>query len=71
MRNLINQALQAARKYNVWEWGMLKICLFSLGVIVCAVFYPFFSKYLFVVCIVFGAIWVWLVYRTFIKYWGK
>ena len=68
MKKLIEKLLNAARKYNVWDYGWLKICLFSLGIIFGAYFNAFFLKYITLIWIIFIVSYVWLLYKTFAKY---
>ena len=68
MKKLIEKLLNAAKKYNVWDYGWLKICLFSLGIIFGVYFKEFFASYLPIICIIFIASYIWLMYKTFAKY---
>ncbi len=69
MNNFVNKAMNAAKKYTVWDFGLFKLCLFSLGIIFGVYFYTFFSTYMPIVWAIFIASWAWLVYKTFFKYW--
>lgn len=68
MKNLIEKLLNAARKYNVWDYGWLKICLFSLGIIFGVYFNAFFSNYMPIIWAIFIVSYVWIFYKTFAKY---
>ena len=69
MKNLVDKAMNAAKKYTVLDFGLFKLCLFSLGIIIGAYFYAFFSLYVPIVWGIFIASWIWLIYKTFFKYW--
>ena len=69
MKNFVNKAINAARKYTVLDFGLFKLCLFSFGIIAGVYFYTFFSMYMPIVWAIFVASWAWLVYKTFFKYW--
>jgi small multidrug resistance family-3 protein len=71
MIKFINKALDAARKYNMWDYGVLKICLFSLGVVIGAAFPTFFQSIIVIVAVVFTVSYLYLIYKTFGKYWDK
>jgi len=65
MREFINKVLNSARNYSVWDFGLLKICMMSIGILLGAYFSNFFlSKILFVwiVCIVTL---IYIMYKTF------
>lgn len=70
MRNFINKALESARKYTVWDYGTLKVCLFTLGLLVGQAFPPFSMLTIYILIILFILSYAWLVYKTFFKYWG-
>lgn len=69
MKGFIEKALNAAKKFNVWDFGLFKICLFSLGIIFGVYFNNFFLAYIQTIWVLFIATWVWLLYKTFFKYW--
>jgi len=69
MRNFINKALEAARKYTVWDWGILKVCLFSLGLIVGQALSSLPFEVILGLVVLFVLSYIWLVYLTFFKYW--
>jgi len=71
VRNFINKALGAARKYSVWDYGVLKICLFSLGILIAAAFPAFVLGNMIVIGVIFVVTYIWLLYKTFFKYWDK
>lgn len=69
MKRLIDRMLQAARQYNLWDYGCLKIALFTLGIIFGAYFSKFFLSFISVIWILFIITYVWIIYKTLIKYW--
>ncbi len=68
MKNLINKTLNASRKYNILDYGLLKICLISLGILLGASFSQFFLKNLSIIWAIFIISYIWILYKTFIKY---
>jgi hypothetical protein len=68
MKKLIDKLLNAARKYNLWDFGFFKITLISLGILLGSYFSQFFLKYISVVCVIFIVTLIWVLYKTFIKY---
>lgn len=68
MKNLIDRLMDAARKYNVWDFGLFKITLCSLGILLGAYFATFFLKYIALIWGIFIASYAWIAYKTFIKY---
>jgi len=71
MKRFIDRALNAAKLYNVWDYGWLKVTLISFGIIVGAYFAPFFVQFIVIVWAVFVLSYLWIMYKTFFKYWGK
>ncbi len=68
MKGFINKALNAAKKYNPVDFSILKICLFSIGVLCGVYFSQFFSRYISIVWGIFIISYIWIMYKTFIKY---
>ncbi|WP_248477867.1 permease of phosphate ABC transporter [Tepidibacter aestuarii] len=68
MKNLINKTLNASRKYTIFDYSLLKICLISLGILLGVSFSQFFSKYLSIIGIIFIISYILILYKTFIKY---
>lgn len=68
MKKLIDKLMASAKKYNLWDYGWLKIALCSFGVLLGAYFSQFFLKYIFIVWGIFIISYVWIMYKTFIKY---
>jgi len=71
MKGFIDKALNAANSYNVWDYIWLKSTLIFLGILVGTYFAQFFIQYISVVWVVFILTAIWIVYRTFFKYWDK
>ena len=71
MREFINRALEAAKHYNVWDWGCLKVTLASIGILLGAYFAQFFMQYIYFVWAIFILSYVWIMGITFFKYWNK
>lgn len=68
MMKFIAKSLNAARKYNLWDFACLKITLLSLGILVGTYFSQFFLNLISIIWVVFILTYVWIMYQTFIKY---
>lgn len=68
MKELVNKTLNAAKKYNAWDYAWFKLTLCSLGVLLGAYFSQFFLKYISIVWAIFIIAYVWIMYKTLIKY---
>lgn len=68
MRTLINNLMDAAKKYTFWDYAFFKTCLIAVGIILGAYFSQFFLKYISIVWIIAIAAYVWVIYKTLIKY---
>jgi putative Mn2+ efflux pump MntP len=68
MKKLINRLLNAAKKYNAWDYALFKITLCSFGVLLGTYFSQFFLKYMPIVWVIFIIAYVWIMYKTLIKY---
>lgn len=71
MKNFINKALKACRNYTLWDWGWLKITLFSCGMLVGTYFFQFLFQYINFIWGIFIFSYIWVAYRTFVKYWNR
>ena len=71
MKGFIDKALNAARSYDIWDYGCLKITLISCGIILGAYLVQFFIQYIIIVWAVFILSYIWVIYKTFFKYWDK
>lgn len=68
MRSIIGRMMSAAKHYTVWDFGFLKMALFSAGIIIGAYYAPFFLNYMPLLWIVAIVSFVWIAYHTFFKY---
>ena len=71
MKGFIDKALNAAKSYSVWDYGWLKLTLISFGILVGTYFAQFFIQYIIIVWAVFILTYLWVLYKTFFKYWDK
>ena len=71
MKGFIDKALNAARSYNLWDFGCLKITLIAFGILIGAYFASFFIQYIGIVWAIFILSYIWVMYKTFFKYWDK
>lgn len=71
MKGFIDKALNAAKSYDVWDFGCLKITLISCGIILGTYLSQFFIQCMTTVWAVFILSYVWIMYKTFVKYWNK
>lgn len=67
MKKLIEFALGKASKFGILDYGIFKLCLFTLGVIFGAYFSSFFLEYISIVWILFIVSYIYLMYKIFIK----
>ncbi len=59
------------KHFTIWDIGVLKVCLFAIGVLAGVYFFSFFDRILFGVWIVFVLAWVYIVVKVFGMYWDK
>ncbi len=71
MKALFLKINNVVRHFNVFDVGILKLCLFSFGVIFGVYFFSFFNGIKFVLWIVFALTWLYIVIKTFGFYWDK
>ncbi|KAF1084000.1 hypothetical protein SPSYN_02912 [Sporotomaculum syntrophicum] len=67
MKKLIDRLLNAARKYNVFDFACFKIALFSCGILVGGYFPQLFIKFSPIIWLIFVTTYAWVIYKT-IKY---
>ena len=67
MKEFINKALMSARNYTVWDYGILKISLISLGILLGTYFSQFFIKNILWVWIVYLISFIFILFKTFKK----
>ena len=68
MRQLINRAMRAAKRYTLWDYACLKITLVSLGILMGAYFAKFFLSYTSLLWIIFLVSYLCIIFRTFIAH---
>lgn len=69
MRKFIDKAINSARQYTLWDWGFLKITLFSLGLLIGVYFAQILSQYMTFIWAFFIFSYIWVIYKTFFQYW--
>ena len=67
MKKFMNSAMKSVSRYTAWDFGILKICLFSAGVILGAYFPQFFLRNIALVWLVFIITYAYIMYKTFLK----
>lgn len=67
MANLLNKLMSGARQYNVFDFGMLKLALLFVGILLGTYFSEFFSHYLSEVWIIAVVCYVYIIYSTLTK----
>jgi uncharacterized membrane protein len=68
MKNFIAGTLKAASRYNVWDFAWFKTCLIAVGILFGVYLSEFFSRYISLVWIIAIISYVWIMYKTFIRY---
>lgn len=68
MRKLIKRALNSAKEYSVLDFGILKVSLICLGILLGAYFSDFFLSRILFVWILYLGTFALILYKTFIKY---
>jgi len=68
MKKFIGNILNSTKKYNIWDYTWLKICLFSLGIIFGVYFTTFFTSCISIIWAIFIISYLWIMYKTFVKY---
>lgn len=71
MEKWINKLFEATKQYTVVDFGFLKLCLISIGILFGVYFSQFFSSYLSIVWIIFIVSYIFIMYKTFVKYYKK
>lgn len=69
MKSFMNKSLDAARKYNVLDWAVIKICLVGIGILLGVYFIQFFSSIFPIVWMIVIITWLWVMIKTFVTYW--
>ncbi|MEQ8201030.1 MAG: hypothetical protein ABRQ24_06390 [Syntrophomonadaceae bacterium] len=68
MGDFIERVRKAASKYTVMDFGCLKIAVLCAGILLGVYFPVFFSGYTTLLWIILILSWLWIMFRTFIKY---
>ncbi len=65
MKDLINQTMEAAKKYTATDYGVLKILLLTTGILIGASEPRFFKRHKPYLGALFAGSYAWVMYRTF------
>jgi uncharacterized membrane protein len=68
MNTFIQKALKASRNFTVIDYACLKIALIFLGILLGTYFSKFFFSHTTFLWIIFIISYLFIMYRTFIKY---
>lgn len=68
MGSLISRVLAAANQYTVWDYGFLKITLFSIGLLFGAYYPQFILSMAGILWPIFLLSLAWILYVTYVKY---
>ncbi len=68
MKSFIDTMLQRAHRYNLWDFGALKITLIAAGILLGVHFSEFFSANVIDVWIIFGVTYWFILYKTLVAY---
>jgi hypothetical protein len=71
MRKFFDKAINSVRQYSLWDWGWLKITLFSFGLLIGVYFAQVLSQYMTFIWAIFIFAYIWIIYKTFVQYWTK
>lgn len=69
MRKFFDKAINSVRQYSLWDWGWLKITLFSFGLLIGVYFAQVLSQYVTFIWAIFIFAYIWIIYKTFVQYW--
>jgi uncharacterized membrane protein len=69
MKGFMDKAFHAGRKYTALDFAIFKLCLISLGILAGAYFAHFFLNLTTLLWIIFILSYIFVMYRTFVKYW--
>ncbi|HRU25138.1 MAG TPA: hypothetical protein P5569_14425 [Candidatus Latescibacteria bacterium] len=64
---IFDWALAKARTFTVWDWGALKICLFSAGLLVAKLWPGVLGLDWYWYALIFAITYVWVMVRMFAK----
>ncbi len=65
MKTWIQFVLKSTQRFNVFDYGMLKLCLISLGIIIGVYLAHTFEDFLWVFWMLFLLSWLYIVVRVF------
>lgn len=68
MKGFIDTMLQRTHRYNLWDFGALKITLIAVGILLGTYFSEFFSAKVIDVWIIFGVTYWFILYKTLVAY---
>jgi hypothetical protein len=71
MKGFFDRALNAANSFGFWDYVWLKLSLIFCGIILGAYLSQFFIQYMTIVWAIFAVTFLWIIYKTFFKYWNK
>ena len=60
-----------ARQYTIMDFGLLKLCLFSAGVLAALYFHETFERGIVIIWIFFIGSWLVILLKTVVVYWDK
>ncbi len=62
---------QLTTQFTVVDFGVLKLCLISIGIILGTIFQSFFSEILWIIWALFIISWLYIIIKVFAVYWHK
>jgi len=68
VKNFLDRAMRAARKFTMWDYAFFKTALVSLGILLGTYFSEFFSDHTLFLWIVFLCSYLIMIYRFFISH---
>jgi len=69
MQQFINNIMNSASKYTVWDFAFFKTALLTLGILIGAQFSKLFKKLAPLLWIIYILCYIWIAYKTFVEYW--
>lgn len=65
MKDMVNQTMDAAKRYTVTDYGVLKIMLVTLGILIGVSEPRYFKRHKACLAGIFTGSYAWVMYRTF------
>ena len=62
---LISWSEEKIKKLNIWDFGVLKIYLVLVGIVIGAYFSSFVKQYVLVFIVIIVILLIWLLYKVF------